>query len=97
MKTILKKLALFFSYLFVFPAYIIFKFTLLFMDERSAFPGWSQYFALIPGHTGSYLRKTFYSLTLKSCSLDCFIGFGMDKIVFLKMSYHYFHEEFVTG
>jgi len=37
---------------------------------------WSNVFALLPGLPGMYLRRAFYHLTLDSCSLDCYIGFG---------------------
>ena len=36
---------------------------------------WGQAFALMPGLPGKYLRKCFYFLTLRSCSLRCDIGF----------------------
>jgi acetyltransferase-like isoleucine patch superfamily enzyme len=36
---------------------------------------WGQAFALIPGLPGKYLRKCYYCLTLRACSLDCEIGF----------------------
>src|SRR5262245_36529049 len=36
---------------------------------------WAEVFALCPGLPGKYLRKCFYRLTLKACSLDCDIGF----------------------
>ena len=42
-------------------------------DELFLF--WGQSFALAPGLPGAYLRKCFYHLTLRSCSLSCTIGF----------------------
>jgi acetyltransferase-like isoleucine patch superfamily enzyme len=36
---------------------------------------WGQFFALSPGLPGKYLRKCFYFLTLRSCSLRCDLGF----------------------
>ncbi|MCU7555374.1 acyltransferase [Alteromonas sp. ASW11-19] len=36
----------------------------------------AQLVAMLPGMPGAFLRKAFYSLTLKSCSTDCHIGFG---------------------
>jgi acetyltransferase-like isoleucine patch superfamily enzyme len=36
---------------------------------------WGQAFALAPGLPGKYLRKCFYFLTLRSCSLQCDLGF----------------------
>jgi len=40
------------------------------------FSSWSNVMALLPGPPGMYLRRAFYHLTLQSCSLDCYIGFG---------------------
>jgi acetyltransferase-like isoleucine patch superfamily enzyme len=39
------------------------------------FQFWGQTFALVPGLPGKYLRKCYYCLTLRACSLDCEIGF----------------------
>jgi virginiamycin A acetyltransferase len=36
---------------------------------------WGQTFALLPGLPGNYIRKCFYFLTLRRCSLNCEIGF----------------------
>ena len=32
--------------------------------------------ALIPGIVGGYLRTAYYAMTLRSCKMDCQIGFG---------------------
>jgi acetyltransferase-like isoleucine patch superfamily enzyme len=40
-----------------------------------AFLFWGQVFALVPGLQGKYLRKCYYRLTLKRCSLSCELGF----------------------
>ena len=37
---------------------------------------WAQLLALIPSLAGVYIRRAYYRLTLESCSLECFIGFG---------------------
>jgi virginiamycin A acetyltransferase len=39
------------------------------------FAFWGQTLALAPGLPGKYLRKGFYFLTLRRCSLSCDIGF----------------------
>jgi virginiamycin A acetyltransferase len=36
---------------------------------------WGQAFALLPGLPGHYIRKCYYFLTLRRCSLTCDIGF----------------------
>jgi virginiamycin A acetyltransferase len=43
--------------------------------EQRTFPGASQFFSLIPGVTGQYLRRAFYELTLPECGRDASIGF----------------------
>jgi carbonic anhydrase/acetyltransferase-like protein (isoleucine patch superfamily) len=43
---------------------------------EALFAFWSQMAAMMPGLPGLYLRRAFYHLTLESCSLDCYIGFG---------------------
>jgi virginiamycin A acetyltransferase len=42
----------------------------------AVFQTMGQFFALIPGLPGDYLRIAFYSLTLAKCSLDSRISFG---------------------
>src|SRR5205823_3105857 len=39
------------------------------------FLSWGQFCALLPGLLGSYLRRSFYNLTLYNCARDCYIGF----------------------
>ncbi len=40
------------------------------------FQGHSQLMSLIPGVTGTFLRRAFYKLTLLECAPDCCISFG---------------------
>jgi carbonic anhydrase/acetyltransferase-like protein (isoleucine patch superfamily) len=47
----------------------------LLWDRDPFFLFWGQFFALLPGLPGTYLRKCFYFLTLRHCSLNCEIGF----------------------
>lgn len=44
---------------------------------RNAFAGFSQFFSLFPGKLGSYLRMGFYPISMRYCSKDAFIGFGV--------------------
>lgn len=60
----------------VFPAFLCYRLSALIAGPGRAFPGWSQCFSLIPGITGVYLRRAFYSLVLPHCPLNCWIGFG---------------------
>lgn len=41
-----------------------------------AFEFFAHIVALAPGLPGSYLRVAYYAMTLRSCSLECHIGFG---------------------
>ncbi|MGH7506729.1 MAG: acyltransferase, partial [Longimicrobiales bacterium] len=40
------------------------------------FQGYSQLLSLLPGYSGSYLRRAFYRVTLERCPANCHIGFG---------------------
>lgn len=66
---------LFFSwlcYLFVaIPALSVKLFS-----SNELFTLFSQLFAIVPGKIGSYIRASYYRITLKYCSNDVFIGFG---------------------
>jgi acetyltransferase-like isoleucine patch superfamily enzyme len=44
-------------------------------NREDIFLGWGQFFSLIPGMPGNYLRKCYYFLTLRACSLTCQICF----------------------
>jgi virginiamycin A acetyltransferase len=37
---------------------------------------WGQFFAVLPGLPGAYVRRAYYKLTLMYCALDSHIGFG---------------------
>jgi acetyltransferase-like isoleucine patch superfamily enzyme len=43
---------------------------------QSAFVAGGQFFSLVPGIPGDYLRVAYYWMTLESCSLRCRISFG---------------------
>ena len=57
---------------------VVFPFALLtgFGRVSRVFEFFAHTLALGPGLPGSYLRVAYYRLTLRSCSLDCHIGFG---------------------
>jgi virginiamycin A acetyltransferase len=46
-------------------------------SAEGVFGFWTNIAALLPGLPGMCLRRAFYRLTLDSCSLDCYLGFGM--------------------
>ena len=60
----------------VLPAVAMFRLSAVLIGSEKAFPGWSQAFALLPGLTGQYLRRAFYSLVLDRCGEGACITFG---------------------
>ncbi len=76
MKSILKSLANLLATIVVTPALLIYGPCALVVGSHRAFPGWSQFFSLIPGILGVYLRRAFYHVVMPSSTLDCWIGFG---------------------
>jgi acetyltransferase-like isoleucine patch superfamily enzyme len=75
-KKILKGAANAVALLLVLPAFLLYRLGALVLGPAKAFPGWSQAFSLLPGLTGVYLRRAFYRLTLRRCSVDCCLCFG---------------------
>jgi virginiamycin A acetyltransferase len=45
--------------------------------SEAVFGFWTNVVALLPGTPGLFLRRAYYHLTLESCSLSCYLGFGM--------------------
>jgi acetyltransferase-like isoleucine patch superfamily enzyme len=45
-------------------------------DAESVFNFFAQWYALLPGLPGVYLRRAFFQMTLDRCSSACYIGFG---------------------
>lgn len=72
MKNLIKKLFLFLSIILTLPLWTAYRLS----KSSSLFEGQAQLLALIPGKIGSYLRVSYYSMTLKRCSTQGFIGFG---------------------
>jgi len=76
MKNFLKHFFNLICIILVLPLFIIYKLLCVFLDSEQTFQGMSQFFSLFPGVIGNYLRRSFYFLSLKKCSLDCCISFG---------------------
>lgn len=76
MKSLLKRLIQFAALLCVAPALVLFWIGALALPKEKAFAGWSQFFSLIPGLTGNYLRWAFYRWVLAECGPDACICFG---------------------
>jgi acetyltransferase-like isoleucine patch superfamily enzyme len=76
MKNALKAVADGIALVLVLPAVMLHALGALLVGRDRVFPGWSQFFSLIPGTTGVYLRRAFYHLVLKRCAHGSWIGFG---------------------
>jgi acetyltransferase-like isoleucine patch superfamily enzyme len=76
MKVLFKAVANGTATLLVVPAFLLYRLTAFLLGADKAFPGWSQSFALVPGLTGTYLRRAFYRWILPLCGKDAWIGFG---------------------
>jgi virginiamycin A acetyltransferase len=72
LKSAINRLALF----SVLPAFLAYRLAAWAIGAEKAFPGWSQAFALIPGQTGTYVRRAFYRLVLARCEPGCCLCFG---------------------
>ncbi len=59
----------------VMPVYFVFR-LLAILDKNTAFASCSQFMSLIPGKLGSYLRNSFYHLTMTHCDQGVVISFG---------------------
>ena len=60
----------------VSPLIILFWTGRYFMDENGLIAGFSQMLSLIPGKSGSYLRKSFLRFAMTHCHNECVISFG---------------------
>jgi len=76
MKSIVKNFINFICIIIVIPFFLIYKIGKLFNSSEQPFQSMSQLVSLLPGLTGNYIRRAFYYLALKKCSLDCCISFG---------------------
>ena len=76
MKAFAKSAANGLALLLVLPAFLCYRLAAWAIGAEKAFPGWSQAFALIPGLTGTYMRRAFYRLVLPRCDPGCCLCFG---------------------
>lgn len=72
----LKSVAHLIAGILVLPLVIGYLLASLVLTSERVFPGFSQLVSLLPGMTGAYLRRAFYSFVLPSCGRDCWISFG---------------------
>jgi virginiamycin A acetyltransferase len=76
MRNILKATANSLALVLVLPCFAAYRVGSLFLGTVRSFPGWSQAVALLPGLSGTYLRRAFYRLVLPRCEQGCFLSFG---------------------
>jgi len=60
----------------VLPVVLAYRVSAFLIGAKQAFPGWSQFFSLLPGLTGVYLRRAFYRSVLTRCEKGACISFG---------------------
>jgi len=76
MKSLLKLIIDLLAKAIVLPAVLLCWTGIAVLGADKAFPGWSQFFSLIPGLTGVYLRRAFYKLMLPRCGDGACLTFG---------------------
>lgn len=76
MKRLAKASADLLAAVIVAPAYVWYAAGAALVGRDRSFPGLSQFWALVPGTTGVFLRRAIYRWTLAECGADCHMGFG---------------------
>jgi virginiamycin A acetyltransferase len=76
MKQLLKKSLQIMAFVIVLPFYAFLIISESIVKTDQPFQGFSQFFSMLPGVPGNFLRQQFYSLSLAKCSNDCCIEFG---------------------
>lgn len=71
-----KKCVYLISTVVIFPLYLCFWLLQLIVDKNSAFASFSQLLSLLPGKTGSYLRNSFFNLTMTHCEQGIVFSFA---------------------
>lgn len=59
----------------ILPVYVAYRLLAL-INQNDAFASCSQFMSLLPGKSGSYLRNSFYALTMKKCEQGVVLSFG---------------------
>jgi len=75
-KTILKRVIDSICVLIVLPFFIVQWVLEMLIRRDVSFSALSQFWSLVPGLAGSYLRKNYYRLAMNRCDKDCAILFG---------------------
>ena len=64
------------STVLVFPLFLFFKLLSSVCDTNTVFASHAQFLSLFPGKVGSYLRNSFYRLTMTRCDPEVVISFA---------------------
>ena len=76
LNVILKQMVNIFCVILVSPFILFFMLFNNIFSKDGLFWSISQFLSLVPGKTGSYLRKNFYKFSMTHCHDDCAIMFG---------------------
>jgi len=76
MKKFFKQFINYIALIIVFLPWLTWKIERILFQRNSLYLFWAQFFALIPGIVGNFLRRAFYHLVFPECSWECEIGFG---------------------
>ncbi|NLD35597.1 MAG: acyltransferase [Desulfatiglans sp.] len=60
----------------IIPLFLLHRLCSIVGNRDASFWAFSQFLSLFPGRAGSYIRKTFYRLSMAHCARDCAILFG---------------------
>ena len=77
MKGIAKRIVFSLCWLAVAPLWLIYRMQASLIGRGQALTGWSQLLSLLPGLSGIYLRRAFYSLVLAEVGPESVISFGV--------------------
>jgi virginiamycin A acetyltransferase len=73
---VLKKCVFMASTVAILPLYSSYRLLGVYCDKNSLFASFSQFLSLFPGKAGSYLRNSFFHLTMSRCEQEVVISFG---------------------
>lgn len=76
MKQIFKTLLTLLTTVLVFPSFVLYRLQSLILPQNQAFASWSQFYALLPGVSGEFLRAAFFKLSVEGWGQNCRLGFG---------------------
>ncbi len=76
LKSTSKKIIELIFLLFVLPYFVIYFMLSFLFNRDTIFWAFSQLLSLVPGASGSWMRKSFYRLTMLKCDKNCAILFG---------------------